>query len=173
MTEQDQKQVEAIVERVVSRLLGKPLVATATEEERAYLEERGWMHVAANPVAGLPEGFCDMSPPPDRKMVVGKLTDPRTGHHLRDVTQVVTGGSVGQHHTLAAALEMERKREREPLPVAHVAETSGNPPYDQERYPINLQKWVVRDRQRRQLAGPFQTKDEAESKSKELQGCSL
>lgn len=137
-----------------------PVVTRASVDELQYLEERGWLEADGGDYKCY--GFIDMMPPPDRVMVTGTLRDERTGKRIRDVEQLVTGGAVGQFHSLKDALWLEKKRAREPLPLHHLHEGTGNPPFHKDFQPIHLQKWYVRDRQRRVVNGPYETKEEAQ-----------
>lgn len=157
VTRQD---VREIVGEVVRQALA-PVVVRATAQELEYLEERGWLEADGGDYKAY--GFLDMMPPPDVVKVTGTLRDERTGKRIRDVEQLVTGGAVGQFHSLRDALWLERKRDREAVPLHHVCELTGNPPFHKDHQPIHLQKWYVRDRQRRIVAGPFETKEEAQA----------
>ena len=141
----------------------------ASSEERKYLDERGWLEsFGGEHSTGY--AWIDMRPPPGQIKKTGEVIDPKTGQLLREVKQFHGGAPVGVSYTLAEALVMERKRNRGPLPAIMVEELTGNPPKrnpdiaDKDQlgaWPINLQQWWVRDRQRRKLAGPFKTEQEA------------
>lgn len=133
-------------------------------EERKYLHERGWLEVHKDGIQ--PAGYLDQRPPPDRLVEMPDILDDR-GNPVKKLKQWVTGGAVGQWHSHGEALALEQRRKREPLPDKYVEECSGNPPYDERTYPVNLQQWYVRDRQRRKLAGPFRLREQAEQAAKE------
>ena len=152
-------QLGEIVSKAVREAVN-PAAVRATPEQRQYLEERGWLE--GDESGDLRRyGFLDMNPPPDRVRVTGTIVDEKTGKKMHDVEQLVPGGSIGQFHSLADALRLEGVRSRLPVAPYFVQECTGNPPYHKDFQPINLQKWYVRDRQRRVVAGPFDTKEEA------------
>jgi hypothetical protein len=148
--------------------MGRPIPSQATKEQRAYLEERGWLETSASrDENGVGPGWFDMRPPMPERKLMSIIKDERTGRELKRIEQTTCHGAPGQHYTLDLALETERKRNRQPLPLFDVVECTGNPAPNYEKgtvgyHPINLQQWVVRDRQLRKVAGPFETRQQAE-----------
>lgn len=143
------------VRDIVCEIMGKPKLTILSDKDQTYLMERGWLYQGGN-------DWCDMRPPPDMPKKMGVIMDPRTNKELRTITQVLCSGSIGQKYLATEALILETNRNRQPLPPFEIFECTGNPPYHEKTYPINLQKWAVRDRQRNKIAGPFDRKEDAE-----------
>lgn len=129
-------------------------------KDKTFLEERGWLQSDGGD-SGKP-GWIDMRPPAGKIVKVGDIRDQRSGKVIRSLDQMHAGDLVGMKYSDDEAMAKERGRNREALPAEFVEEVTGNPPFHKEIQPINLQQWWIKDRQRRKVSGPFDTKEAAE-----------
>jgi hypothetical protein len=123
------QQFDAVIDHLDERTKHlKPGPKIANAEEKKFLEERGWKEGYGRFWTGTywfdGEMWEDMAPPPGRREVTHEIDVPdennRGKMRKKAVELFVSGGNRGVSYPTEVALQLERKRNREPLPPLSV-----------------------------------------------------
>ena len=99
--------------------------------------------------------WMDMNVPPDIKEEMSRV--PQRDGTEKVVHQVKTGGPIGWAYSAKEAIDLERKRDRDPVPEFEkfLTRSGGDGK-------VVCQRWHIRDRQRQIVAGPLDSETAAD-----------